>query len=113
VIPSDDYAMLISLLALFVGALFGFLVHRTAAAIKANGDWPKVPPEKRFYLGMAGVIAAMLAGLWVLMRASGVANEGVANEQVLWELWMWQTAAAWLGPLAIDEVWQRIKGGTE
>jgi len=106
VIPSDDYAMLISLLALFVGALFGFLVHRTAAAIKANGDWPKVPPEKRFYLGMAGVIAAMLAGLWVLMRASGV-----ANEQVLWELWMWQTAAAWLGPLAIDEVWQRIKGG--
>jgi len=51
------------------------------------------------------VIAALMAGLIVLIYA-----EPFRPESVLWELWLAQSASAWLGPLAIDEALKRLPG---
>lgn len=94
---TEPAAFLVALVALITGSAAGFLVQRTAAAIRKNGAWPDVPSWKKFYLSLTGSFAAFAAGAVVLVNAPTF-----SPEDVLARMWLYQTFAAWGAPFILD-----------
>ena len=94
---TEGQGYVVAVLAMFIGAAAGFLVQRTAAAIRKNGDWVTIPSWKKFYMSFMGSIAAFAAGTFVLIDAPTF-----SPERVLAEMWLYQTFAAWGAPFVLD-----------
>lgn len=101
----DVFIMLLS--ALLAGAVFGYIVQNTSAAIRHDKAWSSFPPWKKRALSLTGSISALAAGLFVIDTAPAT-----LGESIIWRVWLWQTLAAWAGAQALEFLWDRTgKGG--
>lgn len=105
---AEPTAYLVALVALWIGSVAGYLVHRVSASLTYDAAWMDVPRWKKQALGWSGAIAAFLAGTIVLWQAPSF-----QPEEIIARMWAAQTAAGWLGPLFINHAWNRLKGGRD
>lgn len=89
------------LVGLLIGVLFGFWVQYVAARLRYNGEWEKIPVDKRIAMFSTGSIAAFLVGLWILDNPRALQSPGSGTPTV-YRLWFWQTVAAWGGAVVLD-----------
>ncbi len=87
------------LLALAFGVFVGLIVQSVAARLRYNGEWRKMDFGRKVAMSLTGAIAAFVIGLFRLGNPDPNPNP---DTSYVYDLWLWQTIAAWSGAMILD-----------
>lgn len=102
---SRDQASIVLTIVIFVGAFIGFFVHQQAQVLLLNGKWLNMPGYQKLAIGVAGFLAAFLAGQGMYRFGVDLPTsvEGLNNAALAILAAEW--GAAWIGSEAIKRIY--------